>query len=321
MEIGLLTAFLGGALALLSPCGALLLPGFFASTVTTRAGLAVHGAVFYLGLVLTLVPLGIGAGALGSLLVDHRSTLVTVTSLVLIVLGVMHALGIGVDLGRLVPGMRRAQQASSRGVGLPRTFLLGAVGGVAGFCAGPILGAVLTLAAGQGSVVRAGVLLAVYGAGMVVPLLVLAALWDRLSPRTLTMLRGRTLTVLGRPLHTTALVTGIVIIALGILFWATNGLVTMPSLVPTRVLAQWQANAAVLSDTGIQIAVILALGALALSLWWWSDRRRRRPASPRSQTPQGSEASLASETSQGSETSEGSRGATEARRPGPGGRR
>lgn len=312
MEIGLLTSFLGGALALLSPCGALLLPGFFASTVTTRAGLAVHGGVFYLGLVLTLVPLGIGAGALGSLLVDHRSTLVTVTSLVLIVLGAMHALGIGFDLGRLVPGMRRAQQASSRGVGLPRTFLLGAVGGVAGFCAGPILGAVLTLAAGQGSVVRAGVLLAVYGAGMVVPLLVLAALWDRLSARTLTMLRGRTLTVLGRPLRTTALVTGIVIIALGMLFWSTNGLVTMPSLVPTRVLARWQANAAVLSGTGVQIAVILGLGALALALWWRGDRRRRRP------TPSCPQTSLSPEASQGSE---GSQGAAEARRPGTEGRR
>ena len=30
MEISVLAAFLGGALALLSPCGALLLPGYFA---------------------------------------------------------------------------------------------------------------------------------------------------------------------------------------------------------------------------------------------------------------------------------------------------
>ncbi|GAA1298415.1 MULTISPECIES: cytochrome c biogenesis CcdA family protein [Brachybacterium] len=281
MEIGLLSAFLGGALALLSPCGALLLPGFFASTVTTRAGLLLHGAVFYLGLVLTLVPLGVGAGALGTLFVAHRSALIAATSLVLIVLGAMHALGFGIDLARILPGADRAQQASLRGAGLPRTFLLGAVGGVAGFCAGPILGAVLTLAMGQGSIPLAAVLLAVYGAGMVVPLMVLAALWERVGPRARRVLRGRSFTVLGRTLHTTTVLTGAVIIAVGILFWATNGLVTMPSLIPTAVLARWQESTAALSGTGLQIIVILALGALALVLWWRADRRRRTQAGGR----------------------------------------
>ena len=44
MEIGLLTAFLGGALSLLSPCGALLLPGFLAPVATRRGGLLAHSA-------------------------------------------------------------------------------------------------------------------------------------------------------------------------------------------------------------------------------------------------------------------------------------
>lgn len=276
MEIGILTAFLGGALALLSPCGAFLLPGFFAATVTSRARLVPHALAFYLGLVLTLVPLGIGAGALGTMFAQHRSALVAVTSVILIVLGAMHALGLGFDLSRGLPGIDRAQQASSRGSGLPRTFLLGAVGGVAGFCAGPILGAVLTLAMGQGSMVLAAILLAVYGAGMVVPLMALAAVWDRLSARTRSLLRGREFTVLGRTLHTTTVLTGAVIIALGILFWTTNGLVTMPSLIPTSVLASWQSSSSVLTGTGAQIAVIAALGLLALALWWRHDRRRRR---------------------------------------------
>ncbi|GAA1486941.1 cytochrome c biogenesis CcdA family protein [Brachybacterium fresconis] len=276
MEIGILTAFLGGALALLSPCGAFLLPGFFAATVISRARLVPHALAFYLGLVLTLVPLGIGAGALGTMFAQHRTVLVIVTSVILIVLGAMHALGLGFDLSRALPGIDRAQQASSRGSGLPRTFLLGAVGGVAGFCAGPILGAVLTLAMGQGSMVLAAILLAVYGAGMVVPLMALAAVWDRLSARTRSLLRGREFTVLGRTLHTTTVLTGAVIIALGILFWTTNGLVTMPSLIPTSVLASWQSSSSVLTGTGAQIAVIAALGLLALALWWRHDRRRRR---------------------------------------------
>ncbi|MGO1285380.1 MAG: cytochrome c biogenesis CcdA family protein [Brachybacterium sp.] len=281
MEVGLLTAFIGGALALLSPCGALLLPGFFASTVSSRASLLPHAVVFYLGLIAMLVPLGVGAGALGALVIEHRSVLIGLTSLVLIVLGALHALGFGFDLGRLLPGFDRLQQSSARGSGMARTFLLGAVGGIAGFCAGPILGAVLTLAMGQGSMTFAGVLLAVYGAGMVIPLMVLAAVWDHLGERGRSVLRGRELTILGRALHSTTVVTGIVIMALGVLFWVTNGLVTLPSLVPTSTLARWQENSAVLDDPGVQIAAIIALATLGLLVWWRRDRRRAQERTER----------------------------------------
>ena len=274
MEISVLAAFLGGSLALLSPCGALLLPGYFASSVTSRAGLLLHGAVFFLGLVLTLVPLGVGAGLVGTLFIAHRGTLIRVTSLVLIGLGVLHALGLGLDPARIVPGLGRAQQASARGRGLPRTLLLGAVGGIAGFCAGPILGAVLTLAMGHGSVMLAAALLALYGAGMVVPLMLLALLWRRLGPGTTALLRGRGITLLGRRLHTANLLTGVLIIAVGVLFWTTDGLVTLPSPVPTGTLARWQEGLAVLSGTGVQIGLILAAAALALVLWWRRERRR-----------------------------------------------
>src|SRR5699024_4640502 len=144
------------------------------------------------------------------------------------------------------------------------------------FCAGPILGAVLTLAMGQGSMLLAGILLAVYGAGMVVPLTLLAALWNRLGERGRRRLRGREFTLLGRRLHTTTFVTGLVIIALGILFWATNGLVSLPSLMPTSTLARWQSSSAGLNDPLVQVAVIAGLGILALVLWWRWDRRRRK---------------------------------------------
>ena len=80
----------------------------------------------------------------------------------------------------------------------------------------------------------------------------------------------------GRRLHTTAFATGLVIIALGVLFWMTNGLVTLPSLVSTSTLARWQANGAVLDDPRVQVGVILTLAVVGLLLWWRQDRRRRR---------------------------------------------
>ncbi|MBK5249440.1 MAG: hypothetical protein JJE50_08390, partial [Actinomycetales bacterium] len=191
VDIGFLAAFLGGALALLSPCGALLLPSFFAGTVGTGGRLLVHGGIFYAGLAVMLVPLGLGASLLGTMLVGQRAVLVTVAGWLIIVFGLMQVFGLGFDLQRVVPGARGVAATAGQRRGLSRSFLLGTVSGVAGFCAGPILGAVLSLAAAQGSAPVAGAMLAVYGAGMVVPLVLLAAIWTRLGTAGRSRLRGR----------------------------------------------------------------------------------------------------------------------------------
>lgn len=278
MDIGLITAFLGGTLALLSPCGALLLPAFFSSMVGSGPRLLLHGALFYVGLLVVLVPLGVGAGALGSLFVTHRQTIVIFASLILIVLGALQALGFGFDPSKLIPGTdvrARAQSAT----GLVRTVLLGAASGVAGFCAGPILGAVLTVAAAKGNAFGAGILLAMYGAGMVLPLLLIAALWQRLGPGGRNRLRGRTFTFLGRELHTISVITGVLIMVVGVVFWMTNGLVNAPELVPPETQAWLQERASVLANPMVDVAAVLVLLALALWAWWrWQGRNADAPS-------------------------------------------
>ena len=62
------------------------------------------------------------------------------------------------------------------------TYALGAVYGIAGFCAGPILGGVLTIAATSGGALTGGVLLFIYALGMALPLFILALLWERIGP-------------------------------------------------------------------------------------------------------------------------------------------
>lgn len=285
MDIGLLSAFIGGFLALLSPCGALLLPAFFASTVGSGPRLWVHGAVFYVGLLLVLVPLGIGAGAVGSVFATHRGTIIVAASAVLIVLGAVQALGFGFgfDAARFLPGTDALQNQLVARAGLVKTVLLGAASGVSGFCAGPILGAVLTLAAAQGDVFTASTLLAVYGAGMVLPLVVLAALWGRIGARTRALLRGHTFTCLGRELHSTSVVTGVLIIMVGILFWTTNGLIGVPELLPTDVQAGLQSGVAVLANPIVD-AVVLAVLAGGGLLVWKRMRTQGRAEQSRSRT-------------------------------------
>lgn len=273
MEISLLTAFLGGVLAILSPCGALLLPAFFASVIGRRMRLLVHGAVFFLGLVITLVPLGLGLGAVGNLLTTYRDALIIATAVILVVLGLAQAAGFGFDMAKALPGAEGLQQRAHRRTGVLRTLLLGAASGVAGFCAGPILGAILTLAVAQGNSLGAGLMLAVYGLGMVAPLMVLAAVWDRLGPRAMTLLRGRGFRFLGRDLHTTSMITGLLIAGVGVLFWTTNGLVSAPSLVPAGIQRGLQSYSGILANPLVDA---ILLGAIVLiSMTVWAVRRSR----------------------------------------------
>ena len=274
MEISLVTAFLGGVLALLSPCGALLLPAFFASVIGQRMRLVVHGGVFYLGLAVTLVPLGLGLGAVGNLLTEYRDGLIVTTSAILIVLGLAQAAGFGFDMSKALPGAGTLQQRAHNRSGFVRTLLLGAASGVAGFCSGPILGAILTLAVAQGNAWNAGLMLAVYGLGMVAPLTVLAALWNKLSPRAISMLRGRGFRFLGRELHTTSVITGLLITAVGVVFWTTNGLVSAPSLLPAGIQRGLQSYSGVLANPLIDALLLAGLVIVVVTLW--AVRRSRK---------------------------------------------
>jgi len=223
-EVSLLAAFAAGVLALLSPCSALLLPSFFAYAFASRSALLLRTAAFYGGLVLTLVPLGTGAGAASSLFYGHRATLITVAGWSIIALGVLQVLGRSFAM----PFSGRLQAWSSRGSGgdsatWASTVALGAVYGLAGFCSGPVLGAILTMAATQETPVQGGLLLATYALGMAAPLFMLAALWDRLDVGGRRWLRGRRIRLGPLRVHSTSLVSGVLFVVIGVLFLRYDG--------------------------------------------------------------------------------------------------
>lgn len=273
MDIGLVSAFLGGVLALLSPCAALLLPAFFASSVGAGPRLLLHGVIFYAGLLVLFVPLGLGAGFLGELFVSHRQTIIVISSLVLILLGIVQIFGHGFDTSRLLPGQANLQSRAAASTGLGKSFLLGMTSSVAGFCSGPILGAVLTLAATSGNAFSSALILSTYGAGMVLPLIVIAALWTRIGQRGQRMLRGRGFSFLGRQWHTTSVISGGLIIMVGIIFWTTNGLVRVPELVPAETQAWLQQAASLFGNPLIDIVAIILVAAVILLVW----NKRRDP--------------------------------------------
>jgi len=216
VEVSLLAAFFGGVLSLLSPCSALLLPAFFAYAFGGGGELVRKTGVFYVGLAATLVPLGMGISAVSALFYGQRGTLITVSGLLLIAFGILQLLGRGFTIGPL-------SRLRARGDTVGAVFARGAVYGFAGFCSGPILGAVLTVAAASGGALRGAVLLAVYALGMAAPLFLMALFWDRLDLGSRRLFRGREISFGRLRLHTTNLVSGAMFILLGTLFIGYEG--------------------------------------------------------------------------------------------------
>lgn len=212
MDIGFAGAFLGGVLTLLSPCSVMLLPAFFAYAFADRSRLFARTGLFFLGLLTTLVPLGVLAGTFGAFVMTNRHTFVVVASVIVIALGVVQLLGLR------MPQFTRS--AAAEGTSTLAVFVLGLVYGIAGVCAGPMLGAVLTVAALGGNALYGGLVLVVFAVGMVLPLIAIAALWTRipkswLRPREIKIGRWRN--------AVSSVVAGAIMIAIGILLLVTEG--------------------------------------------------------------------------------------------------
>ncbi|SFK73093.1 Cytochrome c biogenesis protein CcdA [Streptosporangium canum] len=272
MDIGYLGAFLGGLLSLLSPCSAMLLPAFFAYAFSRPALLVARTGVFYLGLVTTLVPLGVSAATAGAFLSQQRGTLLTAVAIVVIVFGLVQVLSMP------VPAFGRTGQ---REPGTAWTvFLPGAAYGVAGVCTGPILGSVLMIAAAGANPVYGAILLAIYAAGMALPLLLLALAWKRWSGSLRTWLRHRMLR-LGRWTNSWhAIISGTLSLVLGALLLITAHDPEATGLLPIGTQYALETGIARLGADISNVAVVIAAVLIALAGTFWLLRRHRSRTGP-----------------------------------------
>ncbi len=272
VEVGLSAALLAGLLSLLSPCSVMLLPAFFAYAFDSSARLLLRTTVFYAGLLTTLVPLGVFAGGLGSMISEHRSTLALVGGLALIVLGVLQALA--VPLPGLGTGPARGSSAAS-------VYLLGAVYGLAGACSGPLLGSVLAFAAFGASPTYGGALLATYALGMAAPLFLLALTWSRV-PEVRRLVRPRPLQI-GRVTTTwTQAVSGSVTLALGIALIWTDGFTTVGGLASVDLQYRLERSASGVAD---RVSDLVLVGSLLLAAAAFGLMRTLRPRSSPKEPP------------------------------------
>ncbi|NTJ07057.1 cytochrome c biogenesis CcdA family protein [Rhizobium lusitanum] len=183
-DISLLSALIAGALSFLSPCVLPLVPPYLcymagisveqfrSGGAAVAAGPSVRGNVlmsalfFTLGFATVFVVLGAGASSIGLLLRQHLDVLSKIGGLIIVIMGLNF---LGVFRISLL-----AREARFHGSGKPATLTGAYIMGLAfafGWtpCIGPVLGAILGIAASRETVGAGAGLLAVYSLGLAIP--------------------------------------------------------------------------------------------------------------------------------------------------------
>ncbi len=215
-DVSLAVAFAGGALTILSPCSALLLPAFFATAFTSRTRLLLQAPIFFAGIATIVVPLGLGVGALSALVLGERDLVVAIAGAVLVAFGLYTLAGGGFAIA---PGIAARLETVE---GRFAAYATGLAYGLAGFCSGPIFGGVLTIAATTGGAALGAVLLATFALGMTLPVFALALVWDRWRIGT-RRLMTRTVRLANLEMPISRAVAGGLFVALGVGFVAFRG--------------------------------------------------------------------------------------------------
>lgn len=213
--------FGAGLLTFVSPCILPLVPLYLSflagsSLQQVRKGgkpgrIILASVAFSMGLASVFVALGMAASAAGQILTEHRTLLVAVGGGLMILFGLKFLGVIRLPLmeREARPWMNKIQHGGS----LVAAFLFGAAFGLGWTpCVGPVLASVLTYTAAETTSVWGGALfLSVYAAGLVLPLILTAAMAP-LALRTLDRLKPR--------LPMFEKVTGVAMVAFGLILFS-----------------------------------------------------------------------------------------------------
>ena len=188
----LIAAFIGGLISFLSPCVLPIVPGYLSLVTGVSAtelnepdarrmrGIAINTGLFVAGFTAVFVAMGLGATAIGDVLIRNQELLTRLSGVVMIVLALYLA---GSQI-LMAPGVYREVRFHPH-VERFGPFAAPVIGAAFAFgwtpCIGPILGSILTVAATQDEIARGGLLLLVYGLGLGVPFLIVGLAMGRIT--------------------------------------------------------------------------------------------------------------------------------------------
>jgi len=190
-DVSVPAAVLAGLISFLSPCVLPLVPPYLVyltgatiehvandeSAQASRRAVMTSAVMFVLGFSTVFVALGASASLVGGLIRAWSAELSILAGIVIIVMG-LHFLG----LTRIGFLMREGRLPIPKPVGLWGAYVMGlafAFGWTP--CIGPILAAILSVAAAEATVAKGAMLLAFYSAGLGIPFLLAAFAVEQFS--------------------------------------------------------------------------------------------------------------------------------------------
>ncbi|MDU0200638.1 MULTISPECIES: cytochrome c biogenesis protein CcdA [Paenibacillus] len=219
------SVFIAGLLSFFSPCILPLLPVFIAQlsgaapgsdakavkigAVQLRPHLIGNTLFFILGISFVFVLLGFGAGAIGNVI--NTSWFIVICGAIVVLFGIFQT---GVFHVLFMQRERRLSIEMNGKKGFTAAFLLGFTFSFGWSpCIGPILAAVLSLSASEGSSLQGGGYMLIYALGLAIPFLILSFFSDLLAGR---------LRALNQHLPKVKVISGILLIVMGVLLMTNN---------------------------------------------------------------------------------------------------
>lgn len=217
MNLTLVGVFIAGVLSFFSPCIIPLIPmyvGFLGGDMDqsgpSKKKLYINALGFFIGLMGVFIIMGAAASSLGALLYDMSATLRKVLGVLVIVLGVFQ-------LGFIKPSFlmrERKMRVKMTSARFGTAVLMGAAFSFGWTpCAGPIIAAVLILAADSQTLLMGVLYLVVYALGFAVPFAISTLLMSHVI---------KWLESAGKYLHIVKIVSGVLLIIVGYLIYANR---------------------------------------------------------------------------------------------------
>jgi cytochrome c-type biogenesis protein len=218
-DVSILAALFAGLISFLSPCVLPLVPPYLVYLAGTslerladkepepqvKRDAVIAAGLFVLGFSTVFVALGASASLIGGLIRAYSDILGTLAGIAIIVMG-LHFLG----LTRIGFLLREKRLGMAKPVGLWGAYAMGlafAFGWTP--CIGPILAAILAVAASEATVAKGASLLAIYSLGLGIPFVIAAI---AIEPFAAFLARFR------RHLHRVEQTVGVLMILTGIMF-------------------------------------------------------------------------------------------------------
>lgn len=179
ISVNAIAAFTGGVVSFFSPCIFPILPSFIAVLMKgaeSKSERFLRGVMYTAGLLVIFSALGIAAGGVGAFLNKYKSIVDIVIGILFIIFGIVYYFEIPLFKGKSKITTKKGSLLSAFFIGIGMAFVWIP-------CTGPVLGAILLLAAQSGTALRGALLLSLYSLGLSIPMIGISWIFSKISTK------------------------------------------------------------------------------------------------------------------------------------------